>query len=556
MKSFVNIEEQLATNLKLRGYTEFTPIQKAIMEKENTGRDAIVSAQTGSGKTVAFGLSIVSDILNINPESKFSKLPSVLIIAPTRELALQVQNELEWLYSKTNVYIVSCVGGMDMRNEKRNLRKFPDIVLGTPGRLKDYLERKLINLFKIKVVVFDEADEMLNLGFREELEYILSQTPKERRTLLFSATFSKQIEKLASKFQNNALRISTIEKNKQHLDIEYHAIKVTPRNIEYAIMNILRYHESKKSLVFCGTRANVNHLTSRLNNRGFSVVSISGELSQKERLNALRSIKNGHSKVCVATDVAARGIDLPNLDLVIHADLPKTKESLVHRSGRTGRAGKKGISILMVPQDKSKQFQRFLDNSRIIAEWRNPPNREDIIKQDDLNIMHELMHLDKPSEEENILVEKILKKYNGKELATALIRKFRENKYTPDDLEPNRDTKKEKSKFIKFRKSVWFKLKLGIRQKIEKQHLLNKLTKVGKIDKKDIGIIKIEDEISFIEINFSVLDKFLSTLENNKSCPELDLILLKNKPKISIQKKSTYGSNSYKKKQINKSKRT
>ena len=170
--------------------------------------------------------------------------------------------------------------------------------------------------------------------------------------------------------------------------------------------------------------------------------------------------------------------------------------------------------------------------------------------------MQDLKHLDKPSEEENILVEKILKKYNQKELATALIRKFRENKYTPDDLEPVKDSEKEKIKLIKFQKSAWFELKLGSRQKIEKQHLLYKLTKVGKIDKKDIGIIKIENEISFIEINFSVLDKFLSTLVNNKSCPELDLILLKNKPKISIQKKSTYGSNSYKKKQINKSKRT
>ena len=556
MKPYVNIKEQIDSNLELRGFTELTPIQKAIMEKDITGRDALVSAQTGSGKTVAFGLSIVSNIPN-NNNNKVKKLPSVLIIVPTRELALQVQNELDWLYSKTSICIVSCVGGMDMRTEKRNLKKFPDIILGTPGRLKDYLEREVINFSKVKVVVLDEADEMLNLGFREELEYILSQTPKERRTLLFSATFSKQIEKLASKFQNNALRISTVEKNKQHIDIEYHAIKVTSNNIEYAIMNTLRYYEGKKSLVFCGTRANVNHLTSRLNNRGFSVVSISGELSQKERLNALRSIKNGHAKVCVATDVAARGIDLPNLDLVIHADLPKTKESLVHRSGRTGRAGNKGISILMVPQDKNKQLQRLLNSSGIIAEWRNPPNRDDIIKQDDFNIMQDLKNLDKPSEEENILVEKILKKYNQKELATALIRKFRENKYTPDDLEPVKDSEKEKIKHIKFQKSAWFELKLGSRQKIEKQHLLYKLTEVGKIDKKDIGIIKIENEISFIEINFSVLDKFLNSLENNnKSYPKLDLILLKNKPKISIQKKSTYVSNNYKKKQKNKSKRT
>ena len=553
MESFLNIEEQINANLKLRGYTELTPIQKAIIEKDITGRDALVSAQTGSGKTIAFGLSIVPNIPNNN--NKVKKLPSVLIIAPTRELALQVQNELDWLYSKTSICIVSCVGGMDMRTEKRNLKKFPDIILGTPGRLKDYLERKVINLSKINVVVLDEADEMLNLGFRKELEYILSQTPKERRTLLFSATFSKQIEKLASKFQSDALRISTIEKNKQHIDIEYHAIKVNSRNIEYAIMNTLRYYEGKKSLVFCGTRANVNHLTSRLNNRGFLVVSISGELSQKERLNALRSIKNGHSKVCVATDVAARGIDLPNLDLVIHADLPKTKESLVHRSGRTGRAGNKGISILMVPQDKNKQLQRLLNNSGIIAEWRNPPNRDDIIKQDDFNIMQDLKNLDKPSEEENILVEKILKKYNQKELATALIRKFRENKYTPDDLEPIKNSNKEKNKLLKFQKSVWFKLKLGSRQKIEKHYLLHKLTEVGKINKKDIGIIKIENENSFIEINFRVLDKFLSSLENNnKSYPELDLILLKNKPNISIQKKSTYLSNKFKKK--NKRKRT
>ncbi len=249
IKSFVNIEEQIDANLELRGYKELTPIQKAIMEKDITGRDALVSAQTGSGKTIAFGLSIVSNISN-NYNNNFFKLPSALIIAPTRELALQVQNELDWLYSKTNICIVSCVGGMDMRTEKRNLKKFPDIILGTPGRLKDYLGREVINLSNVKVVVLDEADEMLNLGFREELEYILNQTPKERRTLLFSATFSKQIEKLASKFQSNALRISTIEKNKQHIDIEYHAIKVTSRNIEYAIMNTLRYHEGKKSLVF------------------------------------------------------------------------------------------------------------------------------------------------------------------------------------------------------------------------------------------------------------------------------------------------------------------
>ena len=555
MKSSIPIEEQIAANLDLRGYKELTPIQNEIIKNEATGRDALVSAPTGSGKTIAFGLSIASNIPNKNPNNKFSKLSSVLIIAPTRELALQVENELEWLYSKTNVFIVSCVGGMDMRTEKRNLKKNPDIILGTPGRLKDYLEREVINLSKIKVVVLDEADEMLNLGFRKELEYILSQTPKEKRTLLFSATISKGIEKLASKYQNNALRISTTRNNNQHLDIEYHAIKTSSRNIEYVIMNILRYNEAKKSLVFCGTRANVNHLTSRLNNRGFSVVSISGELSQKERLNALRSMKSGHSNICVATDVAARGIDLPNLDLVIHADLPKTKESLVHRSGRTGRAGNKGISILVVPQDKSTQIQRLLDKSKIKAEWKNPPSREDIIKQDNVILMQELMHLDEPSEEENNLVVSILKKYDVKKLATALVRKFREKKYIPDDLEILTEITKGRNIQKEFRKSVWFKLKLGSNHKVEKQQILNKLNNICKISKKDVGIIKIEKDISFIEINSRVLDKVLNSLENNnKQYPELDLILLKNKPNISMDKRSAFIPNHFKKKRKNKRK--
>ena len=549
MKSSIPIEEQITANLDLRGYKELTPIQNAIMKNEATGRDALVSAQTGSGKTVAFGLSIVSNIPNRNLNNIVSKLPSVLIIAPTRELALQVQNELEWLYSKTNIFIVSCVGGMDMRTEKRNLKKNPDIILGTPGRLKDYLEREVINLSKVKVVVLDEGDEMLNLGFRKELEYILSQTPKERRTLLFSATISKGIEKLASKYQNNALRISTIKNNKQHLDIEYQAIKTSSRNFEYAIMNILRYNEAKTSLVFCGTRANVNHLTSRLNNRGFSVVSISGELSQKERLNALRSIKNGHSKVCVATDVAARGIDLPNLDLVIHADLPKTKESLVHRSGRTGRAGNKGISILMVPQQNSKKIQRLLDNSKIKAEWKNPPSREDIIMQDDLRLMQNLMHLDASSEEENNLVDKILNKYNAKQVALALIRKFQEKRYIPDDLEPFIEKNSNRNIHKLNEKSVWFKLNSGSNQKVDKQHLLNNLNNLFKISKKDIGILKIEKEMSFIELNSKVVDKLLNALKNNDEIPsQLDLILLNKKPNFSVDNKSRLLSNNFKKK--------
>ena len=316
MKNSINVEPRLAAALDARGYKTLTPVQEAVLAEEMKGRDAIVSAQTGSGKTIAFGLYVSNEILKKEKENITPKLPAVLIVAPTRELALQVKTELEWLYVNTEISISSCVGGMDMRTERRSLQKSPDIVLGTPGRLKDHIERGFLNLSSLKVVVLDEADEMLKLGFRDELEFILGSTPKVRRTVLFSATISKGIEKLAERYQNNALRISTISKNEQHHDIQYRAITVAARDNEHAIMNILRYYDAKNALVFCGTRATMNHLTARLNNRGFSVVSLSGELSQKERTHALQSMRDGRSKVCVATDVAARGIDLPNLELV------------------------------------------------------------------------------------------------------------------------------------------------------------------------------------------------------------------------------------------------
>ena len=534
MTNSIPVAPQLAANLDLRGYKTLTPIQEAVLTNEMIGKDALVSAQTGSGKTVAFGLSISSNLLDKKSKVISTRLPGALVIAPTRELALQVKSELEWLYAKTSISIASCVGGMDMRTEKRNLNKNPNIILGTPGRLKDYIERGVLDLSALCVVVLDEADEMLNLGFREELEFILHSTPKNRRTLLFSATISKGIERLASRYQNNALRISTLVKNEQHLDIEYQAITVAARDTEHAIMNVLRYHDANNALVFCGTRANVNHLAARLNNRGFSVVSISGELSQKERLNALRSMRNGQSKVCVATDVAARGIDLPNLELVIHADLPKTKESLLHRSGRTGRAGNKGISTLIVPSESGKKVQRLLDNAQINAIWQKPPSREEILKLDNERILLDLMTSDSPTAEESKLISLMVEKHSPEEIASALIRRFRKDKFAPDDIQEVVEIKLKTKKMARdeFKSSVWFKLSVGSNQKADPRWLLSKLNRLGKINKKDVGSIKIGKDESYVEINSRTLDKFLQCLDkNNELETGLKAVLLDQSPK-------------------------
>jgi ATP-dependent RNA helicase DeaD len=290
-------------------------VQLAVLEADKAGRDLLVSAQTGSGKTVAFGLAIAPTLLGEAEHLLQAAEPMALIIAPTRELAMQVQRELDWLYKDTGARIVTCVGGMDVRAEARQLSLGAHIVVGTPGRLRDHLERQRLNLSKLVAVVLDEADEMLDLGFQEDLEFILDATPESRQTLLFSATMPREIETLARRYQRDAARIETLRRNEQHADIEYRAIRVAPNDIEHAVVNVIRLHDARATLVFCATRESVKRLHMRLVERGFSAVALSGELTQSERMHALQALRDGRARVLVATDVAARGLDLPELTL-------------------------------------------------------------------------------------------------------------------------------------------------------------------------------------------------------------------------------------------------
>src|ERR1700754_2043444 len=339
----------LARALAERQYDQPTPVQSAVLADDAAGRDLLVSAQTGSGKTVAYGLAIANDLLGSAERFEPAAAPLALIVAPTRELALQVHRELEWLYQYADTRVVSCVGGMDPRREQRELAAGAHIVVGTPGRLCDHLRRNRLDVSELKAIVLDEADEMLDLGFREDMEFILEATPETRRTLLFSATLPRGIVAMAKQYQQEAFRIEVAGGDGGHADIEYRAVRIAAGGVEHAGVNVLRFFESPSALVFCSTRDGVRHLQAALLERGFSVVALSGELTQNERTTALQSLRDGRARVCVATDVAARGIDLPSLDLVIHADLPNDAEVMQHRSGRTGRAGRKGVSVLLVP---------------------------------------------------------------------------------------------------------------------------------------------------------------------------------------------------------------
>ena len=276
---FSKLPTPLAAALSERGYAAPTAVQAAMLEEGADTRDLIVSAQTGSGKTVAFGIAIAAQLLNEEGQTGPAGAPKAIVIAPTRELALQVSRELMWLYGKAGARIATCVGGMDASKERRSLNHGAHIVVGTPGRLRDHLERGALDMSAIQAAVLDEADEMLDMGFREDLEQILDATPEGRRTLLFSATMPKPIVALAKRYQRDALRVSTVDAERGHGDIAYQALAVAPSDIEHAVVNLLRYHEPDTAILFCATREAVRHLHSSLVERGFDAVALSGEHS-------------------------------------------------------------------------------------------------------------------------------------------------------------------------------------------------------------------------------------------------------------------------------------
>ncbi|MBL4813244.1 MAG: DEAD/DEAH box helicase [Rhodobacteraceae bacterium] len=503
------MKKALADAIERRGYTDLTPVQEAVTKPELTGVDLLVSAQTGSGKTVGFGMAIAPVIMGDDERLGKAGAPLALVIAPTRELAMQVKRELAWLYEDAGVVMASCVGGMDMRDERRALARGAHIVVATPGRLRDHIMRNVIDLSGLKAVVLDEADEMLDLGFRDDLEFILGEAPEDRQTLMFSATVPTAIARLAKNYQKDAVRIKTTSDNSQHADIEYRALNVADRDGDNAIINTLRFYESPNAIVFCNTRAMVNRLTTRLSNRGFSVVALSGELSQNERTHALQSMRDGRARVCVATDVAARGIDLPNLDLVIHAELPNNHETLLHRSGRTGRAGRKGVSTLIVPPKVRRKAERILKMAKLNAEWGPAPSADAIRQRDEERMLSDASWQEEITKGEQGGVEKLMAQFSPEQIAVAYLRVFHAKHTAPEELSDANEKPKPR---MAFGPSQWFTIVGGRNKNAEPRRLLPMFCTAGNITKDDIGAIRIQEDQSYIEIRKSAVSGFLSAI--------------------------------------------
>ena len=513
--SFSELPPLLSEALAARGYAAPTPVQAAVLEPEALGRDLIVSAQTGSGKTVAFGLAMAAELIQDGTIAA-TREPFALVIAPTRELALQVSRELMWLYGKAGARIATCVGGMDASKERRSLSYGAHIVVGTPGRLRDHLERGALDLSALRVAVLDEADEMLDMGFRDDLETILDASPSERRTLLFSATMPKPIVALAKRYQRDALRISTVGEDRGHGDIQYQAVTVSPSDIEHAVINLLRFHEAETAMLFCATRDNVRHLHATLQDRGFSVVALSGEHSQSERNQALQALRDRRARVCVATDVAARGIDLPSLSLVVHVELPRDAEALQHRSGRTGRAGKKGTAVLIVPYPRRRRVEQMLQGARIQCEWIQAPTAEMIRANDRERLLAALLAPVEVDDEDKLLAERLLAEKSPEEIAAALVHAHRAAMPQAEEMieqtpEARRAAQQEKHR-PGFDDIVWFRIDIGRRQNADPRWVLPLICRRGGVTKNEVGAIRIGPNETAFQIPRALAARFATAI--------------------------------------------
>ena len=526
--SFERAHPTLAQALTTKGYAEPTPVQAAVLGGDHAGRDLLVSAQTGSGKTVAFGLALAQSLLGEELRLGQAKAPLALVVAPTRELALQVQRELAWLYAPAGGKVIACVGGMDIRREAWQLDQGAHIVVGTPGRLCDHLDRGRLRLDSVVGLVLDEADEMLDMGFRDELEHLLQATPPDRRTLLFSATVPPAIEQIASKYQRSAVRVS-VATGEQHADIDYRAVVVLPREAERAIVNVLRFVDAPGALVFCRTREAVNRLHMELAERGFAAVALSGELGQAERNRALQALRDRRARVCVATDVAARGLDLPDLGLVIHAEVPSDPATLLHRSGRTGRAGKKGMAVVLVPAPRRRYAERMFNDARVEPRWMGPPTADIIRARDEEVLRKGVAELAADAMDEDLAVAReLIAAGDAEKLVAALVRIQRAQLPAPEEISgweppPPRPPRAERpaqayeeNEALGAPESLdgaWFRINVGHAQRADPKWLLPMLCRRGGIQKQHIGGFRVMRHETRVLIHKAVAEKFARSIQ-------------------------------------------
>jgi ATP-dependent RNA helicase DeaD len=534
----------LAAAFARKGYDELTAVQAKVLDPALAGRDLRITSQTGSGKTIAIGLALRDEVATPAPAKKGIARPRAIIVAPTRELARQVEEELTWLFEDVGARVASTTGGASYREEHRALAAGPAVVVGTPGRLLDHLNRKSIDTSQVSAIVLDEADRMLDMGFKEELDAIIDTLPEEHRTHLVSATFARDVRALADRVQAEAAHVEGTRLGSANTDIEHVIHLVHPREKVGAIVNLLLSAPDAQTLIFARTRADVSEIAEELDQAGFRVGALSGELDQAARSRALSGFKRGDVQALVATDVAARGIDVQDIARVIHVDVPTNADAYTHRSGRTGRAGRRGVSVLLVPPSAVRQATRILAQLKVPFTTLPMPTADEIRHATDDRLFAELTaEVDGEPEIDERVARLAARLVEAGHVDRALVRLLQRTR-GPERVEPRqltpiapRDTRAAPEPRGAARGGryepkgagpgagagrtahtrrpqngewVTFRVTWGERQGADSRRLLAMMCRRGGIDGKAVGAIRVDHDHSLVDVASDVATDFAS----------------------------------------------
>lgn len=419
-----DLPEALASALRGRGFESLTPIQQKVLEADHKGRDLRITSQTGSGKTVALGFALADELKTLNKPARVAS-PKALIVAPTRELATQVGRELAWLFEGLRAKVVTLTGGTSVGLDRRALSSNPEIIVGTPGRIGDHLRSGTLELGSLGALALDEADEMLDMGFREELDAIVAAANTDRRTHLVSATFAGEVLRLANKFQRDPIHLEGTRLGAANEDIEHRAVVIRASDKADALINILLMDPRERTLIFTRTRAGASSVASGLAELGFQTRALHGEMTQRERNETLDAFRKGYISILVATDVAARGLDIEAITRVVQFDLPENAETFTHRSGRTGRAGRQGVNYVFVPVSMQRKADFIFRDARVRAEITAPPTPDEIRVHASERFIEglELGIEEGVDEEIDALAEELLERFDAGALVRELLRR-------------------------------------------------------------------------------------------------------------------------------------
>ncbi len=525
-----------------KGFEEPTPVQaQAIPPLLQQERDLIVQAQTGTGKTATFGLVFTEKLT-----AKKSKNPQAIVLAPTRELAVQISEELNSLKGQTGLRIVPIYGGQSWTMQRRHLAQGVDIVVGTPGRVIDHLQRRTLDLGGVDYFVLDEADEMLNMGFIEDIESILDHVNPERQTLLFSATMPRRIEQLASRYMQEAetIRVSAGQIANNTVDQIY--FEVYERDKFEALCRIIDMEEDFYGIIFCRTRVATSEVSKHLNDRGYRTEALHGDVAQDGRTRILKNFKARRTEILVATDVAARGIDVQNLTHVINYALPQNAESYVHRIGRTGRAGREGKAITLITPAESRKLRSYQHHAKAEISRQDIPPVQELLtakKAKFISRITDLAQTDLTTHDD--LATTLLAAAPAEQVVRALLSYAVDQQFDPTaykeikPVKPRPERGEKGSGRLDLGESRLF-LTLGRQHGATPPRILEMLAADFNVPKRQVGDIDIMDEYSFISVPLPIAESILDAFHQMQQEFDLNLRIERAEPKKRTRGRGTW----------------